>query len=67
MDRVRGRLEIKGWGREGEGRKFGEKGERETEENFACAKRALLKEGRRETRGWGGVKGVIGGDLPCPR
>ena len=58
VDRVRGGLEIKGWGRE-RGEKLG-KG-RETEENFACAKRALLKEGSRETRGWGGGGGVKGG------
>ena len=38
----------------GRGEKNWGKGGRETEEHFACAKRALLKEGSRETRGWGG-------------
>ena len=52
VDRVRGGLEIKGRGRE-RGENWG-KGGRETEENFTCAKRALLKEGSRETRGLGG-------------
>ena len=52
MDRVRGGGVWKLRGGEGKGRKGG----RETEENFACAKRALLKEGSRETRGFWGVK-----------